>query len=80
MKDLSKIIREFEKLPYKSYERRRPKHDPTDSYFYLARQLAKCMMRDYALNSHVYRVITEITGTKQIPISHVYSTYERESK
>ena len=33
MKDLSKIIREFEKLSYKSYERRRPKHDPTGSNF-----------------------------------------------
>ena len=33
MKYLSKIIREFEKSPYKSYESRRPKHDPTDSYF-----------------------------------------------
>ena len=31
MKDLSKTIREFEKSPYKSYERKRPKHDPTDS-------------------------------------------------
>ena len=31
MKELSKIIREFEKLPYKSYERRRPKHDPTEN-------------------------------------------------
>ena len=31
MKDLSKIIREFEKLPYRIYEMRRPKHDPTDS-------------------------------------------------
>ena len=30
MKDLSKIIREFEKLPYGSYERRRPKYDPTE--------------------------------------------------
>ena len=35
--DLSKIIREFEKLPYKSYEKRRPNHELTDSYFYLAR-------------------------------------------
>ena len=39
MKDLSKIIREFDRLPYKSYESRRPKHELTDSYFYLARQL-----------------------------------------
>ena len=29
----SKIIREFEKLTYESYEKKRPKHEPTDSYF-----------------------------------------------
>ena len=57
-KELSKIIREFEKLTYKSYNIMRPKHEPTDSYFYLARQLAKCMMRASALNSHVYPVRT----------------------
>ena len=50
MKELSKIIREFEKLLYKIYERRRPIHEPTDSYFYPARQLAKFMMRSDALN------------------------------
>ena len=71
MKDLSKIIREFEKLPYKSYERRRPKHEPTHSYFYLSRHLVKCMMIADALNSHVYPVRTEMTGLKHIPISHV---------
>ena len=53
MKDISKIIREFEKLLYKSYERRRPKHEPTDSYFYPARQLTKFTMRADDLNSHV---------------------------
>ena len=36
-KKLSKIIRDFETLPYESYEKKRPKHEPTDSYFYLAR-------------------------------------------
>ena len=51
MKELSKIIREFEKFPYKSYKRKSPKHDPTDSYFYLSRHLAKCMTRVDALNS-----------------------------
>ena len=64
MKNLSKIIREFENLLYKSYERRRPKHEPTDSYFYLARQLAKCMTRADALNSHIYPVRIEMTGMK----------------
>ena len=53
-KYLSKIIREFEKLPYKSYEKKRPKHEPTDSYFYLSRQLAKFMTRAGVINSHVH--------------------------
>ena len=30
-KYLLKIIREFEKLPYESYEGKRPQHEPTDS-------------------------------------------------
>ena len=30
-KDLSRSIREFDKLPYESYERKSPKHDHTDS-------------------------------------------------
>ena len=63
-KELLKNIREFEKLPYEIYERKRPKHDPTDSYFYLARQLEKCTMRADTLNSHVCPVITEMTDTK----------------
>ena len=36
-KDLSKNIREFEKLPYKSDEKRRPRHEPTGSCLYLSR-------------------------------------------
>ena len=35
MKDLSKIIREFKMLPYEDYVRKRPKHEPTDSYLYI---------------------------------------------
>ena len=35
MKDLSKIIKGFEKFPYKGYVKNRPKHEPTASYFYL---------------------------------------------
>ena len=31
MKDISKIIKDFEKLPYKGYVRKRPKHETTDS-------------------------------------------------
>ena len=70
--DPSKIIKEFEKLTNESYEKKRPKHEPTDSYFYPARQLAKCMMRSDALNLHVYPVRTEMTA----PSLHVCSTDE----
>ena len=40
-KELLKNIKEFDELPYKSYERRRPKHETADSYFYLANSLLK---------------------------------------
>ena len=80
MKDISKIIRESEKLPYKGYVSKRPKHEPTDSYFYLSRQIEKCMVRSYALNSYNDPAIIEMTGTKQIPISHVFSSDESKSK
>ena len=58
MEDLLNIIREFETFTYKRYDRKRLKHDPAESYFYLARKLAKCMMRADALSLHVYPVIT----------------------
>ena len=50
MTNISKIIREFERLHYKGYVRKMPKHEPTDRYFYLAIQLANCMMRYDASN------------------------------
>ena len=51
-KDLSKIIKEFENIEKLPYEKKRPKHEPTDSYFHLERELAKCMMRSDNLNWH----------------------------
>ena len=71
-KDLSKIIREFEKLPYESYEKNMPKHEPSESYFYLVRHLANSMMGADALNLHIYPVRTEITA----PSLHICSTDE----
>ena len=59
----SDITRDFEKLPYESYVKKRPKHEPTDGSFYLSRHLAKCMMIDGALNSHVYPARMEMNGT-----------------
>ena len=74
------MIREFGKLPYESYERKRPKHEPTDGYFYLERQLAKLLMRANSLNFQVYPVIMEMNDTKKIPTSHVFSMDESELK
>ena len=80
MKYLSKIIKEFEKLPYKGYVWKRLKNEPTDSYSYLAIHISKCMMRSNALNYHVGPVGTEITGTQHIPISRVCDSDKMESK
>ena len=51
---------------------KRSKHEPTNSYFYLARNLAKCTMR---LNSHVGPLITQMTNTQKMKISEM-STQE----
>ena len=60
--------------------RKRPKHEPTDSSFYLTRQLAKYNMRADDLNFHVEPVRTEMTGTQQILISHICDSDESKSK
>ena len=75
-KDLSKIIREFEKFEKLTYENKSPKQEPTDSYFYPERQLEKCMMRADTLNWHDHGCFTEMT----VPSSNIYSTNEDESK
>ena len=71
-KDLYKILREFEKFGKLPYEKKRIKHEPTDSYFYLARQLAKCIMISDTLNWHDYGGYTKRTA----PPSNVNSTDE----
>ena len=54
MKDISNIIKEFETFPYKGYVFNMLKHEPTDSYFYLAIQIGKCMMIADDFNLHIY--------------------------
>ena len=71
MKDLSRIIKDFKKLCYKGYVCKKPKHEPNDSNFYVARQLAKSMTRDGVLNFHAEPVRTEMTGTHKILTLHV---------
>ena len=67
-------------MPHKSYERRSPKHDPTDSYFHLTINIAKCTMRADSPNLGNYSVGTEITGTKMIPVLQVCSIDNSKSK
>ena len=38
------------------------------------------MMISDALDSHVYPIRTEMTGTKHFPISHIFSTYKSKSE
>ena len=61
-KYISKILKEFEKIGKLPYEKKRPKHEPTHSYFHLARQLAKCMMRSDKINRHDHVSYTEMTA------------------
>ena len=75
-KDLSKIIKEFEKIKKLPYEKKSPKNEPTDSYFHLARHIAKFMMRSDILNWHDHGGYTEITD----PSLNVNVTDEDESK
>ena len=49
-KDPSKIIIEFEEIGKLPYEKKRPKNEPTESYFHITRKLAKYMMRSDNLN------------------------------
>ena len=51
-KCISKTIKEFEKIGKLPYEKKRPKHETTPSYFHIVRQLTKCMMRSDKLNRH----------------------------
>ena len=58
-----KIIKEFEKIGKLTYEKKRPKNEPTHSYFHLVRKLAKCMMRSNKLNRHDHGSYTEMNAT-----------------
>ena len=75
-KDISNIIKEFEKIGKLTYEKRKPKHEPTPSYFHLGRQLAKCMMRSDEHNRHMHGSYAEETA----PSSNVNVTDEDEPK
>ena len=60
-KDLSKIIKEFEKIGKVPYVKMIPKHEPTPSYYHLVRQLVKCMIISDEHNRHVHSSYVEET-------------------
>ena len=61
-KDLSEIIKEFEKIWKIPYDKRIPKHNPTPSHFHIVRQLAKFMMRSDELKRHDHGSYAEKTA------------------
>ena len=76
MKDLSNIIKKFEKIIKVPYVKRIPKHDPTSSYYHLVGCIAECMLRCGEDNQNVHGGYTEETA----PSSNVNDTDEDESK
>ena len=75
-KYLSKIIKEFKKIGKLPHEKKRPKHEPNDSYFHLSRQLAKCMMIYDNLNWYDHGGYTEMTA----PSSNINVKDKEKSK
>ena len=82
LKDLSNIIKDFKDLPYKGYFRKRFKHMPSDSYFYLTIQLAKFVMINsrgpvITQNMGTQKMSNSKISTQNIPNLHVCYTDER---
>ena len=63
LRDIFEIIKEFEYFPYQFYVRKGSKNVPTDGYFYISKQLEKCMMR---FNICIGPVSTQMTNTRKI--------------
>ena len=56
MKDLSNIIKEFEKNFKVPYVKRIPKHEPTSSYYHLVGCITECMLKFGEDNHHMHDV------------------------
>ena len=61
-KDLSKIIKEFEKIGKVPYVKSIPKHEPISSYYHLVGCIAECMMRYDECNRNVHSSYAEETA------------------
>ena len=86
LKDISKIIKEFEDLTYEGLVKKISKHIPNESYLYPSINMEKCMM---IFNMQVGLVRMQMTdtqkmnnsdtSTQKIPNSHVCSLDESKS-
>ena len=76
MKDLSKIIRDFERIVKVPYVKRIPKHEPNSSYYHQVGCIAECILISDEYNHHVHNGYAEETD----PSSNVNDTDEDESK
>ena len=76
MKNLSNIIKEFEKIVKVPYVNRIPKHAPTSSYYHLVGCIAECMMRYDEYNWNVHDSYAEETA----PSSNSNDTDDEKSK
>ena len=61
-KELSRIIKEFEKIGKVPYVKSIPKHEPTSSYYHLVRCITECMMISDEHNRHVHGSYAEETA------------------
>ena len=68
------MISEFDKIEKLPCEKKRLKHEPTESYFHLTREIAKCMTRSEKLNWYMHGGYKEMTA----PYSNVNVTNEDE--
>ena len=76
MKDLSNIIKYFEKIVKVPYVKRIPKYDPTSSYYHPVGCIAECMLRYDEYNHHLHDGYAE----ENAPSSNVNDMDEDESK
>ena len=79
MKDLSNIIKEFEKIVKVTYVKRILKHEPTSSYYHLVGCITECMLICGEDNHHMHDVHAGYEE-EMTPSSNVNDTDEDESE
>ena len=79
MKDLSNIIKDFEKTVNVPYVKRIPKHEPVSSYYHMVWFIAECMLRSCENNHHVHDV-HDVYAEEMAPPSNANDTEKEKSR